>query len=241
VFLFLPPGGYLVPVGWLFGGGLAIVIVTSLKTATQQLVEANERHRVLFRELQHRVANTLQSVVGRLETVRLRLDEDPSGAKEIMDEAVRRFTASADVHRRLSDPSLFERGLEPILTDAVESVIDTETTNVSFDLSPLRLSLDQMSIITMLVIEAANNAQKHVFGHNRGTHFLVSLRAFSHNRAVLIILDDGPAWVTKNASSTEMTLGLTVIEGLAKQLGGTLDMKTQKGTEINVIFPLPPT
>lgn len=240
VFLFLPPGGYLTPVGWVFVGSLTIVIVTALKTGTQELIEANERQRVLFQELQHRVANTLQSVVGRLESARHRVDADPSGAKEILDEAVLRFSASADVHRRLSDPSLFERGLKPILTDAVESVIDTQTTNVSFDISPLNLSLDQLSIITMLVIEAANNAQKHVFGRNKGTHFLVSLRLSTQNRAVLVIVDDGPGWTTRGGSATEVKLGLTVLEGLAKQLGGTLHMKTQKGTEISVMFPLPP-
>ena len=32
-----------------------------------QLAEANERQRVLFQELQHRVANTLHSIAGTLE------------------------------------------------------------------------------------------------------------------------------------------------------------------------------
>ena len=69
-YFFLPPGMSLLLVGWGFVGVLNIAIIIALKTLAQQLAEANERQQLLFQELQHRVANTLQSAVGGLETVR---------------------------------------------------------------------------------------------------------------------------------------------------------------------------
>jgi hypothetical protein len=59
LYLFRPPGMYLQPVGWLLVGGLTIAIIGALKSLAKQLALANERQRLLFRELQHRIANTL--------------------------------------------------------------------------------------------------------------------------------------------------------------------------------------
>ena len=199
---------------------------------------ANERQRVLFQELQHRVANTLHSVSGTLEIARRRIDPEPAEAKSILEDAVRRISASADVHRRLNDPTLFEQGLLSILRDAVPTVIDSSLDEPRFDIAPLRLSSDQMSVITMLVIEVANNAQKHVFGRKLGRHFLVSLRTLSESRAMLSVSDDGPGLSSKGTQSVERTLGLSILQSLADQLHGTLSIKSETGTEVSVVFPI---
>ena len=236
--LFLPAGMYLQPVGWLLVGSFTIVIIEALKRLAQQLAAANERQKVLFRELQHRVANTLHSVSGTLEIARRRIDSEPAVAKSILEDAVRRILASADVHRRLNDPTLFEQGLLSILRDAVPTVIDSHSTSLALDIAPLRLSSDQMSVITMLVIEVANNAQKHVFGRKLGRHFLVSLRTLSENRAMLSVSDDGPGWSPKGTQSVERTLGLSILQSLADQLHGTLSIKSETGTEVSVAFSI---
>ena len=238
VCLFLPAGMWLQPVGWLLVGGFTIAIIGGLKGLAQELSVANERQRVLFQELQHRVANALQSVSGTLEIARRRIDTEPAEAKRILEEAVRRISASADVHRRLNDPTLFEQGLLSILHNAVPTVIDGHSTDLGFDIAPLRLSSDQMSVITMLVIEVANNAQKHVFERRLGRHFWVSLRALSESRAKLSVSDDGPGLSSKGNLSVERTLGLSILQSLADQLHGTLSVKSEKGTEVSVMFPI---
>ena len=69
-YFFLPLGMMLLPAGWAFVGALNIAIIIALKALAQQLAEANERRRLLFQELQHRVANTLQATVGKLDLPR---------------------------------------------------------------------------------------------------------------------------------------------------------------------------
>jgi two-component sensor histidine kinase len=238
MYLFLPPGMYLLPLGWLSVGGFTIAIIIALKTLAQELAIANDRQRLLFQELQHRVANTLQSVVGTLDAARRRIDSAPSDAKRILEEGVQRISASADVHRRLNDPALFNRGLKPILQDAVATAIDAHSTNISFDVEPLKLSFDQMSVITMIVIEISNNAQKHVFGLNLGSNFLVALRALPEARAVLSVKDDGPGWSRGGVGDGNRTLGMTLLQGLAGQLGGKLHVKSENGAEVSIIFPI---
>jgi hypothetical protein len=82
--------GERLPLGWLFVGGLTIAIITALKAFAEELAATNERQRILFQELQHRVANTLQSVVRTLETARRRVDSAPSDAKRILAEGAQR-------------------------------------------------------------------------------------------------------------------------------------------------------
>ena len=239
LYLFLPSGMYLLPVGWVLVAGLTIAIVGGLRTVAQQLADANERQRILFQELQHRVANTLQSVVGTLDQARRRIDRAPDEAKTILDDGMRRILASADVHRRLNDPTLFEQGLDSILPHAVATVIDGNSINVSFEIAPLDLTFDQMSLVTMLVIEFANNAQKHVFERHLGRNFRVVLKALPDDDAMVSVTDDGPGWAQSDPGDDQRTLGQTIIQALSDQLGGTLSVESGKGTEISVVFPTP--
>jgi two-component sensor histidine kinase len=204
----------------------------------QQLAEAYERQRVLFQELQHRVANTLHSMAGTLEIARSKIDSAPAEAGRILDRAMRRIALLSDMHRCLSNPTLFDKGFGSILNDAVATAIDPHSTYISFQVDELDLSFDHMSVITMIVIEVANNAQKHVFGRNLGEHFLVSFRAVSDTCAALSIKDDGPGWSPDDTVYAGRTLGLTILEGLADQLHGTLHITSEKGTETTVVFPL---
>jgi two-component sensor histidine kinase len=91
------------------------VLDAPLKRST----EANERQRVLFQELQHRVANTLHSMVGTLEIARRKIDSAPTEAGNILERAMRRISLLSDMHRCLNNPTLFDKGFGSILSDAV--------------------------------------------------------------------------------------------------------------------------
>jgi two-component sensor histidine kinase len=237
-FFFLPPGGELVPIGWAVVGILNIAVIVALRELAQELARGSARQRILFQELQHRVANTLQASVGRLEVVRMRMESDAAGAAALLQEAICRMADSADMHRRLHDPSLFSRGVEPMLRDAVSAVIDQAAVKLHFQVDELKLTLDQMSIIAMLVIEIANNALKHVFQQNLGSRFEVSLRALPGNRAMLRTWDDGPGGIVGAVSpEREQRLGGRILQGLADQIRGTLRIGYAAGTEIVVEFP----
>lgn len=248
-FLFLPPGLDLQPIGWLLVGGMTIAIITGLKSLAVGLAEANDRQRLLFQELQHRVANTLQATVGRLDIVRRRMASNPTDAARMLDESIRHMILSANVHRRLNDPTLFEQGLESILRDAVATAIDEHATNVSFEIEAIPLSFDQMSVITMLVIEIANNAQRHVFERNLGWHFLVSLRplpddllislkALPGGQAELSVTANDPGHSQTSGGESAQTLDQTIPRGLVGQLGGRLRVRADDGSMVSVMFPV---
>ena len=146
-YFFVPPGMSLLIVGWALVGSMNIAIITALKTMTEQLAEANERQKLLFQELQHRVANTLQSAVGKLEIIKNRMRSNPTEATNMMDEAIERMSATADMHHQLHDPILFEKGLESMLREVVATVIDQSSVSLNLNVEELDLSLDQKSVI----------------------------------------------------------------------------------------------
>ena len=79
-----------------------------------------------------------------------------------------------------------------MLRDVLATVIDRSSVSLNLDVEELDLSLDQKSIIAMLVIEVANNAAKHVFQRDLGSRFEVTLKALSNHRAMLKVADDAP-------------------------------------------------
>jgi two-component sensor histidine kinase len=235
-YFFLPPGMGLLPVGWAVVGIMNIAIIAALKAMTERLAEANERQRLLFQELQHRVANTLQATVGKLEIIKRRLSS--AEAASILDDAIERMSATADMHHRLHDPILFEKGLESMLREVVATVIDQSSVSLNLNVEELDLSLDQKSVIAMLVIEVANNSTKHVFRRNLGSLFEVSLLALPGHRAMLRIKDDGLGTTASGEiASTKEKLGIRILQGLADQIHGTLNVGIHQGMEVTVDFP----
>jgi two-component system, sensor histidine kinase PdtaS len=240
LYFFLPPGVLLLPAGYAFVGALNIAIIIALKALAQELAEANERQKLLFQELQHRVTNTLQSAIGKLGTIRRRMEFNPTEAINMLDETIERMTVSADIHRRLNDLSLFNQGLEPLLRDVVATVIDDPSVTLKFNVEELDLTLDQTSVIAMLVIETANNSLKHVFQRNIGSRFDVALLGLPGGRAILRIKDDGPGAVDTIAdtASPARGLGMHILQGLVGHIRGTLSIRHGEGTEIAVEFPI---
>ena len=236
---FLPSDRSLLPVGWALVGGLNIAIIIALKTLAERLAEANERQRVLFEELQHRVANTLQISAGKLESIRRALSSSSSECANLLDEAIRRMSASAEMHRRLHDPNLFDIGFEAMLREVVTTAVDQQSVTLDLQVEELDLSLDQKSVIAMLVMELANNSAKHVFRQNLGSRLEVALLALSGDRAVLWVKDDGPGIIrARDLDQVARTLGTRIIQGLVDQLRGSLVTELDQGRKVTVTFPI---
>jgi two-component sensor histidine kinase len=141
---------------------------------------------------------------------------------------------------------LFDSGLEPILREVVATVIDRERVIVNWKIEKIDFSLDQMSVLAMLVMEIANNSAKHVFQRDLGSHFEVELLALPGRRAMLKVSDDGPGIEDgdeKHPAEPGMSplaaqgLGTQILKGLADQINGTLTIAHDHGTTVRVDFP----
>jgi two-component sensor histidine kinase len=128
-----------------------------------------------------------------------------------------------------------------MLREVVGSVVDGSAVDPTFHVEELDLSLDQLSIIAMLVIEVTNNAMKHVFQQQLGSRLQVTLVAIPGRRAMLAIKDDGPGTgESVNSTPSGQNLGMRIIQGLAGQIEGSVAIKHDQGTEVAVTFPTYP-
>jgi two-component sensor histidine kinase len=188
--------------------------------------------------------HAVQSSVATLE--RIKRTSNPAEAANLLNQAIEWMFVSAEIHRRLHDPTLFDGGLEPILREIVATVIDRERVIVNWKIEKIDLSLDQMSALAILVMEITNNSAKHVFQCDLGSHFEVELKEFPGGRAMLKVSDDGPGIeedAEKHPAQPGMSplaarrLGTQILKGSTDQINGTLTIAHDRGTTVRVDFP----
>ena len=218
-------------------GGLIVILVAGLLELTRRLRTETETKEALFRELQHRVANNLQVVSLSLQDARRKI-VDPAAVQAI-DQTIARVTTLAQLHRRLYDSATYQAGLEPILRDLLPGVFHGLPVEVRLSVEALNLPVNQMTAVLLLVNEAAVNAAKHVFREGHGSWFEVALRELGDGRIQLKIRDDGPGFPAEPSKHARpgYGLGMKVMQGFARQLGGVLNVEPGPGASLTVEFP----
>jgi len=219
---------------------LAFVLLSFLLTglmeafaqAVLQLERSAELNADLFRELQHRVSNNFQIVAAMLQRARRGVED--ADALDALDDAISRVHSLAHLHRRLYDPKTYGGGIEPILREVLAQTLQDLEVELRLHIEGRGLSVGKMTAITLLVNEAAINAGKHVFRPRRGRTFSVFLRS-DGSKASLIVCDDGPGFA-KIENDDRSRYGLSVMRGLATQLGGALEAFNDPGATLRVVF-----
>ena len=222
---------------------------TALARREGELQAALDQRDALMAEIHHRVKNNLQIVSSLLNLQAGRI-ADPVAAAEFL-AARNRVRALATLHRHLYVQHAFEEVLlRPFLTELANGVFSShnespgERIALRLDVEDLPISVDQAVTLSLFVTEAVGNAVEHAFPDEaRGT---VRLEVHADDgHAVVVVEDDGTG--LPDRKGRPRGLGLVLIEGFAKQLGGVLrggamgppgpDGSTV-GTRWSVRFPL---
>ena len=139
---------------------LELFVIRTLNVAINDLSEARERSNVLFRELQHRVANNLQFVAAVLMRRRKLLKSDPLCA-EALELAQLRLETMSRVHRRLHDPSSLDQPLQAYLEALCADLIkasDTPDIRLEVESPPIVLTLNGLMSMSLIVAELVTNS-----------------------------------------------------------------------------------
>ncbi len=229
-------------------------LAASFAEATESLrqhaiaqVAAVERQDLLMKEIHHRVKNNLQIVASllNLQAARIRQPE----ARAEFASARDRVRALATLHRHLYlqgevhtiDMPAFLKELCGQIFDAMGET-PGKRISLHIEASPLQVHSDQAVPLSLIVTEAVSNAVKYAFPNGRTGEVRVRLTDGSGS-AELVVEDDGvgiPAGKTETETGTRDGLGLMLIRGFARQLGGTLVVEERAGTRYVVRVPLTP-
>lgn len=212
------------------------------KIFSRQLAQTIRERDFYLNEVHHRVKNNLQMMYSFLDL------QVTNGTNTNTDEALVRsrdriFSMSA-VHEllyssgRLSELNIKEY-LEQLITYFVNNYeISSRNIQIESYLDDLILSHDTVIIIGQILNETITNSLKHAFIGKSEGKIKISLKNQGEN-FVLDYSDDGIGNQDFATINQSKSLGIKLIKGFTRQLGGTLEIKGDKGLMLLFTIPNP--
>lgn len=225
-----------------------VLLIDGLQKRQDQLVENQrqlsamaEQQRLLFQELQHRVANNLASVSSMLRIQRRQIERAPETALAVLESADQRIELMGRVHRQLYNPAAREiplpEQIESVVAQAQE-VAGADDVSVIVNAVDAPLAVDRMMTLMLLITEVLNNSIKHAFSEGSSGEVRLTLERASAGQLRLTIADNGRGLAPEQAQAPRHRgLGTAITKGFATQLGGTITVDGSNGVTTVVEFP----
>ncbi len=201
--------------------------------AEQALVAANarlesivERQSVLLREVNHRVANSLQLVSSLVHMQAGAVKDEAS--RDALRDTQARINAIMQIHRRLYtsedvervDMSEYLRGLVAELEQSLPHVKAGRP--IRLDAGAVELATDKAVSLGVVVTELVTNAYKYAYAPEQAGEIRIALRPAEADRLRLTVEDDGEGFL--NGSAPKGTgLGRKVIAAMAASLNSQVE------------------
>ena len=201
--------------------------------AQQALGEANARleavvahQAVLLREVNHRVANSLQ-LIASLVHMQAAAVEDPA-AQDALRDTQARIAAIMQVHRRLyTSDDVQSVDMHDYLTGLVSELqhslaADGEARPIRLNAAAVRLNTDKAVSLGVVVAELVTNAFKYAYPAGQEGEVRVALEAGAGKTLRLVVEDDGRG-MDGHATPKGTGLGQRVIAAMARSLGSHVE------------------
>ena len=201
---------------------------------------------ILLREVNHRVANSLQLISSLIELQARRVGDD--GARGMLRQAAERVEAVSLVHRRLytsNDVEFVE--LDAYLTGLIEELSRATLLSdahggplsgprIALDAEPIRVETDKAVPIGLMVNELVTNAVKYAYPNGAAGQVRVSLkRPTAAGGVCLVVEDDGIGYPEPDAAPKGSGMGAMIVKSMARSLGATVELdRSHAGTRFVV-------
>ena len=216
---------------------LAVSDVTDARLAERLKDDLLREKAILFHELQHRVANSLQIIASVLMQTARRVPSPET--KSYLFDAHSRVLSVAALQRQLASSSLGQVELRGYLTELCESIgasmiHDHEQLAITVDADEASATADVSVSLGLIVTELVINSLKHAFPDGRRGHISVG---YTRQDAdwTLSVRDDGVG-MSPGSTPAKAGLGTSIVQALAKQLGGEVTVADARpGTRVSVV------
>ncbi len=216
---------------------LTVSDVTDIRRA-KQLNDALLREKALqLQEVQHRIANSLQIIASViLQNARRAPSEEVRGS---LHDAHQRVMSVAVLQQQLAASNVGEVRLSTYFDGLCKSIAASmirDHNQISLDVSADESAVkpDVSVSLGLIVTELVINALKHAFPGTRTGKIIVGYEAHGPNWT-LSVEDDGVG-MPKAPITAKAGLGTSIVEALAKQLHGRVQVDdTGPGTRVSII------
>ncbi len=195
---------------------------------------------ILLREVNHRVANSLQLITSLID-MQARRVADPA-ARLMLRQAAERVEAVTMVHRRLytgDDVEFVEMdaylaGLIDEMERATQTTDAPQPRRIELRADPLRVETDKAVPLGLIVNELVTNALKYAYPKDQPGQVRVCLRRVD-DALQLIVEDDGIGYPEDDAAPKGSGLGSLIVGSMAKTLHATVSLdRGRQGTRFVV-------
>ena len=222
---------------------LTVQDITERIKADKQVQNSLKEKEILLREIHHRVKNNLQTISSLLDLQAESIKD--SAALEAFRSSQNRIRSMALIHERLYKSEDLSRikAQEYIknLTDYLEATYDSQAENIKLktNVQNILLNLDTAIPCGLIINELVSNSMKYAFPGEQSGTIEVSLLVSKADSISLSVKDDGIGIPVDINIENSPSLGLQLVQLLAKQINGTIKMKRENGTRVEIIFPKP--
>ena len=215
--------------------------ISAQKRAQAELSASLVEKEALLKEVHHRVKNNLQVITSLLRLEAMRSSQ--SGTRAVLGDMQGRIRSMALLHESLYRSGIYasvDLGdyLGQLVTQAFQSQARSGgTVRLSLALQPVRVGMDQATPCGLLVNELVSNCLKHGFPEGSAGEVRVELQHLPESRQIrLRVSDNGVGLPADFDAIRRQSLGLQLVEDLARQIGGQL--LVEPGPAFEVVFPV---
>lgn len=215
--------------------------ITERKYATEEIKRSLAEKETLLREIHHRVKNNLQ-VVSSLLRLQSETIHDPR-MQALFEDSRNRVGSMALVHEKLYQ----SRDLARVnLRDYVRSLAvhlfrsyagNSDRIRLMIYADDVSLGVDEAIPCGLILNELVSNSLKHAFPQERRGTLRIELAKRETSAFTLTVRDDGIGLPTGFRFESPEALGLQLVKTLAEQLGGSVEVRCEGGTEFRITFP----
>lgn len=225
-----------------FQGSFTMVTdITERKHAEEALALAMEEKNALFRELQHRVMNTL-AMISSLANLEADSADNPA-VHEALDSIKGRINSLSNLYSMLyTSGETREVRLDQYaraIGDSVMAAYSTESSGIGLEMKAedISVSTKTASSLGLILNELLVNAFKYAFAGNEGGTIRVAVRRCGDDLE-LMVADDGKGLPGEFDPSKSTGFGLRLTWMLAKQMKGSLSFERGAGATFRLRVPL---
>lgn len=215
---------------------VAVADVTQARADAKFKNDLVREKEILLREVQHRVANSLQIIASVLmQSARKVQSEETRGH---LHDAHNRVMSIAAVQHQLAASTLGDVELAPYLVQLCKSlsasmVHDPKQLSIKVDVDDSVVDADVSVSLGLIVTELVINSLKHAFPGHRHGKIIVAY----HSRGpdwTLSVTDDGIG-MPENMEDVRPGLGTNIVEALAKRLDAEVSISSEgPGTSVTI-------
>ncbi len=214
---------------------------TKIITYQKEILEKSLLEKeTLLKEIHHRVKNNLQIINGLLEKQGYKT-ENPA-FKELIKESQNRIYSMVLIHQNLYQTEhIDEVEISTYLKMMVDNIKNThhygdEEIILNFSVEPIRLNIDTAIPLGLIVNELLSNAYKYAFKNRKTGNINLVIRK-QESGLFLSIQDDGVGLEPGFDFEKSKTLGINLVKGLVRQIGGKLiHNSSQNGTTFDIMI-----